>query len=88
VTVAQASLDKPGGKEFACAVIDTFYAVNDRIADVATRDETLVALGEKFSHLDLNSMKKVVEQTKFYATPKQGLAILEGKELRDIMERV
>lgn len=88
VTVAQSSLDKPGGKDFACAVIDTFYAVNDRLADAATRDETLVALGEKFSHLDLNSMKKVVEQTKFYATPKDGLAILEGKELKGIMERV
>ena len=60
VVVAQASLDKPGGKDFACAVIDTFYAVNQRMADPATRDDTLVALGEKFSHLDLASMKKVV----------------------------
>lgn len=88
VTVAQSTLDKPGGKEFACAIIDTFYAVNDRLADLATRDDTLVALGEKFSHLDLNSMKKVVEQTKFYATPKAGLGILEGAELKSIMTRV
>lgn len=88
VTVAQSTLDKPGGKEFACAIIDTFYAVNDRLANATTRDETLVALGEKFSHLDLNSMKKVVEQTKFYATPKAGLAILEGAELKSIMTRV
>src|SRR5688572_12110840 len=75
VVVAQSSLDKPGGKEFAAAIIDTFYAVNARIADPATRDDTLVALGEKFSHLDLKSMKKVVEQTKFYSTPDQAIAI-------------
>lgn len=88
VTVAQSSLDKPGGRDFACAVIDTFYAVNDRLADAATRDETLVALGDKFSHLDLNSMKKVVQQTKFYATPQDGLAVLRGAELKGIMKRV
>jgi len=88
VAVAQASLDKPGGPEFACAVIDTYYALNDRMADPATRDDTLVALGEKFSHLDLASMKMVVQQTKFYATPKDGLAVLTGKELPPIMKKV
>jgi ABC-type nitrate/sulfonate/bicarbonate transport system substrate-binding protein len=88
VAVAQASLDKPRGKEFACAVIDTYYALNERIANPATRDETLVALGEKFSHLDLAAMKKVVQQTKFYATPKEGLAVLTGPELRAIMTKV
>src|SRR5262245_25752204 len=69
VVMAQSSLDKPGGPEFACAVIETFYAINERMADPKTGDQTLVALGEKFSHLDLASMKKVVEQTKFYGTP-------------------
>ncbi len=88
VTVAQSALDRVGGKDFACAIIDTFYAVNDRLADAATRDDTLIALGEKFSHLDLASMKKVVEQTKFYATPRAGLAVMEGTELKEIMERV
>jgi ABC-type nitrate/sulfonate/bicarbonate transport system substrate-binding protein len=88
VAVAQASLDKPGGREFACALIDTFYAVNGRLADPATRDETLVALGEKFSHLDLASMRKVVQQTKFYGTPAEGTALLTGNELKQIMEKV
>ncbi len=88
VTVAQSALDKPGGRNFACAVIDTYYALNQRLADPATRDDTLVALGEKFSHLDVNSMKKVVEQTRFYATPEAGLAILEGAELKAIMDKV
>ncbi len=88
VAIAQSTLDKPGGPEFACAVIDTYYALNERLADPATRDDTLVALGEKFSHLDLASMKKVVQQTKFYSTPKDGLAVLTGKELPVIMKKV
>jgi len=88
VVVAQASLDKPGGKDFACAIIETYYEVNKRLAAPATRDDTLIALGEKFSHLNLDSMKKVVQQTKFYSTPKDGLAVLTGKELPTIMKKV
>jgi NitT/TauT family transport system substrate-binding protein len=88
VVVAQASLDKPGGKEFACAVIETFYAVNKRIADPATRDDTLVALGEKFSHLDLAAMKKVVQQTKFYSTPKEALDLLTGAQIKPLTAKV
>lgn len=88
VVMAQASLDKPGGKNFACAVIDTYYAVNQRLADPRTGDETLVALGEKFSHLNLASMRKVVQQTKFYSTPKAGLDVLTGKDLQSIMKKV
>jgi NitT/TauT family transport system substrate-binding protein len=88
IVVAQASLDKPGGRDFACAVIDTFYAVNKRIADPGTRDDTLVALGEKFSHLDLASMKKVVQQTKFYSTPKEALDLLTGPRIKPLTAKV
>ncbi len=88
VVVAQASLDKPGGKDFACAVIETYYAINKRIADPATKDDTLVALGEKFSHLDLAAMKKVVQQTKFYSTPKAGLDLLTGGEIKSLTAKV
>jgi len=88
VVMAQSSLDKPGGQDFACAVIDVYYEINKRIANPATHDDTLVALGEKFSHLDLKSMTKVVEQTKFYKTPAIGLGVMTGKELPDIMKKV
>lgn len=88
VVVAQASLDKPGGKEFACAVIDAFYAVNQRMANAATRDDTLVAIGEKFSHLDLASMKKVVQQTKFYGTPKEALDLVTGTQIKTLTGKV
>ncbi|MBM3879395.1 MAG: hypothetical protein FJ387_06700 [Verrucomicrobia bacterium] len=88
VVLAQASLDRPGGRDFACAVIDAFYAVNRRLADAATRDDTLIAIGEKFSHLDLAGMKTVVEQTRFYGTPKEALDLLTGEELKAVTKRV
>lgn len=88
VIIAQDSLQKPGGKEFACALIDAFYAVNRRLADPATKDETLIAIGEKFSALDLDSMKTVVKETKFYGTPKEGKDVLAGVELQEVMEKV
>ncbi len=88
VVVAQKSLAKPGGKAFACAVIDTYYAVNRRMADPRTQDDTLIALGEKFSNLNLQSMRKVVQQTKFYSTPEQGLEVLTGKDLPETMQKV
>jgi ABC transporter binding protein (urea carboxylase system) len=88
VVVAQSSLDKPGGEAFAHAVIDTYYQLNQRIADPKTHDATLVALGEKFSNLDLKSMETVVKQTKFYATPEQGLKVLTSDETKGIMDKV
>ena len=100
IAMSQKSLDKPGGKEFACAVIDAFYAINKRIADPATRDATLVGLGEKFSHLKLEAMKKVVKQTVFYSTPDSALALFTGgqsfptndvktdQKLKDIMDNM
>ncbi len=88
VVVSQASLDKPGGDRFAMAVCEAFYRLNERIADPQTRDKTLVALGEKFSNLDLASMRKVVKQTRFYAKPEEGLKVLTDKETSRIMGRV
>lgn len=88
VIMSQASLAKPGGEDFACAVIEAFYAVNKRIANESTRDDTLVALGEKFSNLDLEAMKTVVTQTQFFATPDAGKAILTGEALPEIMNKV
>jgi len=88
VVMAQASLDKLGGRAFACAVIETFYALNQRLAAPATRDDTLLALGEKFSNLDLASMKTVVQQTRFYGTPQAGLDLLEGPEIKPLTQRV
>jgi NitT/TauT family transport system substrate-binding protein len=88
VTMARDSLKRPGGENFACAVADAFYELNKKLADPATADDALVALGEKFSHLDLESMKTVVKQTRFYSTPEQGMALFQGQELQDTMKKV
>jgi hypothetical protein len=83
VVVGKDSLGKPGGERFAYALLETFYAVNALIDDPKTRDETLVALGAKFSKLGLEDMKKVVTQTQFYNTPAKGLELLaEGSKFR------
>jgi NitT/TauT family transport system substrate-binding protein len=78
VVVTKASLDRPGGKRFACAVIETYYELNKLLEGPVTRDATLVALGEKFSDLKLQDMKKVVTETKFYSTPEAGLQLFKG----------
>jgi hypothetical protein len=48
----------------------------------------LIAIGEKFSHLDLASMKKVVQQTKFYGTPKEALDLMTGAEIKSLTKKV
>ena len=88
LVVADASLSKPGGDRFACALADVFYTISRRIDDPATRDETLVALGAKFSSLGLEAMKKVVEQTDFYETPALGIELFRSPGLPKVMNMV
>jgi NitT/TauT family transport system substrate-binding protein len=89
VVMAQSSQDKPGSEDFACAVIETFYEITKRMEDPKTKDETLVALGEKFSNLNLESMKTVVKQTKFFGNPDVGSGVLTGAKMqKEIMPRV
>jgi NitT/TauT family transport system substrate-binding protein len=83
------SLDKPGGKEFACAVIDTFYRVSDMIDADATRNDTLVALAAKFApELTAADMEEVVTQTAFYKTPDAGIELYSGEAFKTTMGKV
>lgn len=88
VVASKASLEKPKGKEFACAVIEAFYELNAMLTDPAEGDNVLIALGEKFSNLGLQSMKTVVKQTKFYSTPPAALELFESDKLKSTMEKV
>jgi NitT/TauT family transport system substrate-binding protein len=88
VVANRASLEKPKGREFAMAVIEAFYELNKMLADPNQVDNTLIALGKKFSNLGLSSMKKVVKQTKFYSTPNVAISLFEGENLKDTMKRV
>jgi NitT/TauT family transport system substrate-binding protein len=82
VVMGSDSLKKPGGKEFAAAVLETFYAMNKRMADPATADKTLIGIGAKFAQLDLADMKKVVTQTRFYSDPKDAIALFASDRFR------
>jgi len=75
VVVGADSLKKPGGKDFAAALSETFYAMNKQMADPATMDSTLIGIGKKFANLKLEEMKKVVTQTRFYSDPKDAIAL-------------
>ncbi len=82
VVLGKDSLSKEGGQRFAYCILDTFYAINQRMADPKTSDETLVAIGEKFSNLGLEDMKQVVQQTQFYKTPDEALKLLRSEQFR------
>lgn len=88
VVVGRDVLDKPGADAFTKAVIETFYAMNVELGKPETGDTALVELGKKFSDLELEDMKKVVVQTKFYKTADEGIALLKSEEFKNTMKTV
>lgn len=86
VTVSRDSLNKPGGKEFACAVIDTYYTICKLMDTENTRDKTLISMGKRFANLGLEDMKVIVKETQFYSTADKGLSLFNGTELPEVMK--
>ena len=82
VVVSKDALAKKGGKNFAYAVIDTYYEINKLMGDSKTADDTLTKIGSKFSNLGLEDMKKIVEQTRFYKNADEALALLKGDKFQ------
>jgi NitT/TauT family transport system substrate-binding protein len=82
VVVAKDALERPGGEDFANAVVETFYQINKMMADPSSGDETLVAIGEKFSSLKLEDMKEVVKQTQFYSTPEDAIELFTKEKFQ------
>ena len=80
VVASKDSLEKQGGEDFACAVIEAFYRVNEMLADSEQRESTLKALGSKFSSLDVPDMEIVVKQTRMYQSASEGIALFENAE--------
>ncbi len=87
VTASRESLDKEGGKAFACAVVDTYYTVCRLMESDKTRDKTLTSMGVRFANLGLKDMRVIVKETQFYSTPEKGLALFKGAELPKVMEK-
>ncbi len=88
VVMAASSLERPGGEAAARAICDAFYQLNAKLEDPDVGDETLVALGSKFSSLGLEQMKQVVVQTDFYESSELGAALFEGDEMKQTMDKV
>ena len=88
VVIGRDSLEKPGGRAFSLAIVDLYYEMNRRLADPAKGDALLVALGKKFSDLNLEEMKIATEQTKFYATANDGLDVYTGMDFQERMKTV
>ncbi|MCD4779071.1 MAG: hypothetical protein K8S27_00770 [Candidatus Omnitrophica bacterium] len=88
VVASKAALARPEGPQFAAAIIDAFFQLNRMLEDPAEGDDTLIALGEKFSNLGLESMRKVVTQTRFYKTPAEAIALFEEEQIKTTMKKV
>lgn len=78
IFMSKKSLERAAGKNAACAIADAYYTLAKVLAQKETQDQTLVALGKKFSNLNAEQMKTVVRQTRFYATPEMGISFMEG----------
>lgn len=83
VMMGEDALRKPGGEAFACCIAEAYYEVNKLIADPATHDETLVAIGSKFSNLPLADMEIIVDQTRFYSTPEAALELFNSSKFQN-----
>lgn len=90
IVVGADVLKKPGGENFACALLDAYYTVNKFLLDPKTHNETLVALGSKFSSLTAEEMGQIValepnqqgQRCQFYNTPDKGLALIGDNKFR------
>lgn len=83
IVIAKDVLGKPKGKEFAAALIETYFEVCKMMDDPKQADETYVALGAKFSNLNAADMKIVCKQTRFYSNPESGLVLMRSKKFRE-----
>ncbi|MBI4181614.1 MAG: hypothetical protein HY520_01445 [Candidatus Aenigmarchaeota archaeon] len=88
VVVDQKVLDQPGGKGFALALIDAYYRVMERLVDPKTQDDTVTAVGAKFSRLPLEEMRKVLDGTKYVTTPQAAIEFFTGPDCRVTMTKV
>ena len=88
VVMSEDSLKRPGADNAAKAICEAFYQINKRIEHPSTQDDTLIALGEKFSSLTLQNMRQVVRQTVFYKTPSDGTTLFTSADLPQTMQKV
>jgi hypothetical protein len=84
VVMGNDSLEKPSGDKAACLICDVFYSVCKRLNDPYTADTTLKALAEEFSNLNVNDMKIVCKDTRFYSERNDAIKLFEGKQFLEV----
>ena len=82
VVMGKDSLSKPGGEAFAKAMVETFYLMNQRMVDPKTSDQTLVGIGARFAKLELEDMKTIVKQTKFFGDPADAVRLFADERFQ------
>lgn len=88
VVVANSSLEKNNGSDFACCLCDIFYEVCNRLENPKTTNETVQSLGAEFCNLGIEDMKICCQETKFYLTPDSGISLFSSDKFQKTMEVV
>lgn len=84
VVIGKNTLEKPGADDFACAVLDAFYNVCERLNE----DRVKLGIAEKFSpEFTVADMDVVLEETKCYTTPDDALNLFNSKEFQTVNTR-
>ncbi|MEM8874400.1 MAG: hypothetical protein AAGD32_09080 [Planctomycetota bacterium] len=87
VVMSKASLERDGGDRAVAAIAEAFYGVAD-LLEGDKRDDTLVALGARFSDLDAGEMAECLEQTQIFMTPDSAKAFFGDAKLTQTMDFV
>jgi len=72
------SLSKPKAENAVFALMKIFYTFCELVADKSTQEETLAALGRNCFNKTVPEIKIMVEQSRFFPTPAQGISLFEG----------
>lgn len=83
VVVANESLKKPQGEEFATALCEIQYLVCKAMEDPAISDKVYAALGEAFFKLNREDTKLCCKQTRFFMNPQDACKFFEGGLMTD-----
>jgi len=75
------ALSHEGGNNAAEAICETYYKLNEMLADKTHTDEVLIKISEKFCNVGLASMRNIVQQVRFFGTVEQGVSVISGEPL-------
>lgn len=88
VIVANDTLERTGGEDFASCLCDIFYQVCDHLKNPETATETLTAMGEEYSNFSADDMSECLKGIKLINDSKAGVALFGGPELPSTMAAV